>query len=122
MYGPSNPYVRHVATASGVGGQFKILFDHSLGEYVVSVTRNIKTWVEIKGEFLQAQRTFVYKGTFDLVVALVQPEARGSSQEFPDLVIGPGANDDERAQVDRTFDPDVSTIETPKLESLNIDW
>jgi len=124
MFRAGEPYVRHVATASGAGGDFKILYDHSFRQYSVAVTRNIKTWVELKKDFVQAVRTFIYTGTLDYVIALIQPEARGDAKEYPALLIGAGANDDEKASVAETFDGmDEGAVhhDATRIESLSID-
>ncbi len=123
MYRSGEPHVRHIATAHGEGGEFKILYDHSLASYTASIVRLIRTWVEIKGEFIQAERTFTHQGTLDTMIALVQPWARGQSGEIPTITVGPGSTEDERQVVEETFDPTraIERMKSVRMESFNID-
>jgi len=123
MLRTGEPYVRHVATASGPGGEFKILFDHTLRTYTVSVPMKTRTWIEIKQEFVQATKTFMFIGTLDFVIALIQPYARGESVDFPSLVVGSGINAEETAIVADTFEnPDGHPPQqTTRIENLGMD-
>lgn len=117
------PYVRHVATAKGAGGEFKILFDHSLGSYVFSVQREVKVWVKVRNEFKQGVRTFTHNGTLDAMIAMAQPEARGDAHDLPQLLTGTGATPEEVATLDQGM---PAVAEAPAeasvpVEALNID-
>src|SRR6266496_1181193 len=92
---PGEPYVRHVATAKGEGGEFPILYDHSLSEYAFSFQRLVRTWVQVQNDWVQTLRTFTKHGTLDEMIALVQPHARGTGAGIPELLTGSGATPEE---------------------------
>lgn len=114
------PYVRHVATAKGHGGEFPILYDHTLGGYTFSYQRLVRTWVQLKNDWVQANRTFTNSGSLDLMIAMAQPHAKGDGKELPELMAGHGATKEEIAQLDMEM-PDFNALEPVSIENLGID-
>lgn len=79
-------YVRHVATAKGAGGEFKILWDDSTADYSFTRLVKIKKFVEEQGQWVQMYEPRTHRGRLDDVIALVQPYARGDSADLPELI------------------------------------
>jgi hypothetical protein len=98
VVGPTGKhYIRHVATASGNGGSFKILRDESSATYAFVYKRNTKTWIEEKGEWRNQVATYMtHAPSLDAIIALVQPEARGDkSNPLPELIPAKSATEAE---------------------------
>lgn len=121
MRGPKDHYVRHVATAIGAGGAYRILYDASLNAYSVGIMRPVKIKVRYKDEWVEGKKLFTYHGTLDAMVALAQPEARGSDSDLPVLSATPSATPEERFQVDETFPEDAVFTADVSTLSMGID-
>lgn len=127
MCSNGEPYVRHVATVKGAGGEYTIIYDYSISQYSFSYKRAIKLWVgtEEGGDWKQGIKTFTQNGSLDEMLSMAQPHAQGKGQELPELFTGTGANQEELAILNETSPfsevKPQSDEETVTVENINID-
>lgn len=111
---PPRLFFRHVATAKGPGGIFAVVYDVSAEAYGVAWPRKVmmtrcihcgqQTPVDARSgltvlDDLQHRGYHSKRGSLDAMLALVQPLARGDSQEIPELAPAPSITDEERRTI-----------------------
>ena len=108
---PPRLFFRHVATLDGAGGRYSVVYDLSSESYGVAWPKK-STMVKcthcgqltpgdnVRFGLLQLDEInpqyYSTRGTLDAVVALIQPVARGDSDELPTLSVAPSCTEEER--------------------------
>ncbi len=107
-------FFRHVATVDGAGGRFPVVYDLSAEAYGVSwpKTQVMVTCVhcgsQTPGEDPRNGLTRLddlrvpsnsRRGTLDAMIALIQPIARGDSEDLPGISAAPSSTPEERKTV-----------------------
>lgn len=107
-------FFRHVATLSGAGGRFPIIYDKSASGYGIAWPRlvaNVRcihcgrdTPAEArKGltnlDDIKPAGFYSTRGTLDEIIAIGQPLAKGESTELPELFVAPSATPEEVAAI-----------------------
>lgn len=108
---PPKLFFRHVATVEGQGGRFPIVYDISAEEYGVAWRRRVlmvkcvhcgqQTPAETRRglTLLDDLRTTQYyskRGPLDLMLAHIQPIAKGDSEELPAIFASPQTTEEEK--------------------------
>lgn len=108
--GPPRLFFRHVATVSGAGGRYPIVFDLSAGQYAIAWPRKVElVKCQHCGQNTPVERTGLgnlddlkligyhsARGTLDAIIAVGQPIAKGDSDELPELSAAPSSTEEER--------------------------
>ncbi len=106
MARPGVLLLRHVATVDGPGGRFPIVFDRSCDDYSCSIPKAPRPEAQMKlrdEDGFKRPRITTYRGSLDLVIAMMQPIARGpkgpdgEAPPMPELSAAPFATDEEKA-------------------------
>lgn len=107
-------FFRHVATVSGEGGRFPVVYDLSAEAYGVAWPKKVQfvpcihcgksTPVEVrKGlsvlDDLKSRGFLSMRGTLDQALAVIQPIARGDSPDIPEISAAPSSTEEERKAI-----------------------